>query len=137
MTEDQVVNWIEELTQQSGETCDKWAKDHNISGAYLSDVLARKRHPGPTMLAILGLEKHVVYLPKGRRPRATISQMPAHWKDPAPGMPVHLSKYFHRTLIDQSGWHWVIDQCEKERARRAAEKSENGGNSINPEQKIE
>lgn len=39
----------------------EWAKTHNLSPAYVSDVLKGKRGPGQSILDALGLVKRVEY----------------------------------------------------------------------------
>ncbi len=39
----------------------RWATEHNISGAYVSDVINGRREPGKSVLRPLHLEKRVVY----------------------------------------------------------------------------
>jgi len=41
-----------------------FAKAHNLSRPYVTDLLAGNRFPGDKVLDILGLEKIVVYRPK-------------------------------------------------------------------------
>ena len=47
--------------------CDKaggqkfWAEAHNMKAAYVSDVLNKRRDPGPSVLVALGLERVVTY----------------------------------------------------------------------------
>jgi DNA-binding transcriptional regulator YdaS (Cro superfamily) len=41
-----------------------WARDHNLSPAYVSDVINGRREPGPAILEALGIERVVVYRPK-------------------------------------------------------------------------
>lgn len=43
-----------------------WAMQHEMSPAYVSDVLQSVRAPGPTICAALGLERVVYYVPAGR-----------------------------------------------------------------------
>lgn len=43
------------------------AAEHlGVSGAYLSDILHRKRDPGPKVLEVLGLREVKIYVPEGR-----------------------------------------------------------------------
>ena len=39
-----------------------WAARHSISPAYVSDVLRKKRNPGPSILKALNLVKVVAYM---------------------------------------------------------------------------
>ena len=38
-----------------------WATQHHVSVTYLSDVLARRRPPGPAILDALGIERVETY----------------------------------------------------------------------------
>ena len=37
------------------------ADELGISAVYLSDIYKGKRHPGPAVLAVLGLEREIIY----------------------------------------------------------------------------
>jgi len=39
----------------------RWAKEHGISAAYVSDVLNGRREPGKSILGVLRLAKLVLY----------------------------------------------------------------------------
>ena len=53
---------ISRLTRMcSTQTQRQVAEALNISPSYLSDILLGKREPGPTVLAALGLVRHVDY----------------------------------------------------------------------------
>jgi DNA-binding transcriptional regulator YdaS (Cro superfamily) len=41
-----------------------WARSHNLSPAYVSDVINGRREPGPAILEALGIERVVSYRPK-------------------------------------------------------------------------
>ena len=38
-----------------------WARQHNISPQYVTDVLNERREPGPSILDALGIEKLISY----------------------------------------------------------------------------
>ena len=44
----------------------QWAKEHDVSPAYVSDVLAGRRDPGKKILDALGLERVVTYRPSSK-----------------------------------------------------------------------
>jgi hypothetical protein len=60
MTLDQVLSLLRRECRKSGSQS-AWAKAHGVSGAYVSDVLQKRREPGEGILRPLGLEKAVTY----------------------------------------------------------------------------
>jgi transcriptional regulator with XRE-family HTH domain len=49
------------MRRVDGSTQRQVAEDMGVSQAYLSDVLLRKRAPGPKILHALGLQQRIVY----------------------------------------------------------------------------
>jgi hypothetical protein len=43
-----------------------WARQHGLTGAYVSDVLQAKRAPGVSILEALGVEREITYRKKRR-----------------------------------------------------------------------
>lgn len=66
MDEINVLTKLEMACKRAGSQL-AWAKAHGISPAYLSSVLGYERHPGPKLLAALGLRKVISYEPVGRK----------------------------------------------------------------------
>jgi hypothetical protein len=60
MTADDVRNLLRRACEQAG-TAAAWAKNHDLSAAYVSDTLSRKREPGPAILRALGLTSETQY----------------------------------------------------------------------------
>ena len=60
MTEDEVREMLRAAVAQAGSQ-GAWAKAAGISQAYAHDVLNRRRAPGASILAALGLERVVTY----------------------------------------------------------------------------
>ncbi len=60
MTLDEVLALLAKQCERAGSQV-AWAKANGVSGAYVSDVLARRREPGESILAALGLERVVTY----------------------------------------------------------------------------
>jgi hypothetical protein len=58
MSVDEVLNLLRDSCRQAGSQR-KWASRHGVSAAYVSDVLAQAREPGPAILQALGIEKQV------------------------------------------------------------------------------
>lgn len=56
MTLDDVLNLLAKECERAGSGA-KWAAANGVSREWVSAVLARKRPPGPTILAALGLER--------------------------------------------------------------------------------
>jgi hypothetical protein len=70
MTDDDVIERLREACQQAGSQR-MWADKHNISGAYVNDVLRGRRGPGDSILAALGLTRRWHYdEAAGKRRRA-------------------------------------------------------------------
>lgn len=67
MTADDVRNLLRKACDKSGSNR-AWAKAHDVSPAYVSDVLLKRREPGPAILDPLGLEaeeeRRVIYRKK-------------------------------------------------------------------------
>lgn len=55
MTEDDVRALLHKATEKAGGVR-AWARAHNLSAAYVSDVRLGRRSLGPAILAALGLE---------------------------------------------------------------------------------
>lgn len=60
MTLDQVLTLLRRECEKAGSQ-HAWAKASGVTGAYVSDVLNRRREPGAGILAPLGLEKVETY----------------------------------------------------------------------------
>jgi len=60
MTLDQVLALLRRECEKAGSQ-DAWARSNGVTGAYVSDVLNRRREPGDGILRPLGLEKTTVY----------------------------------------------------------------------------
>ena len=58
-TREQLIEFMQK--RQGPRTAKEFAEELGISAAYLSDIYAGKREPGPTVLEKLSLEKDVVY----------------------------------------------------------------------------
>lgn len=56
------------LTTAANGNVSAWAKQNNISGAYVSDVLAGRREPGEKILQALGLIRVVTFQPADATP---------------------------------------------------------------------
>ena len=55
MTTDDVRDLLKRACERAG-TQGAWAKAHEVSAAYVSDVLLGRRDPGPAICEALGLE---------------------------------------------------------------------------------
>ncbi|WP_158871485.1 helix-turn-helix transcriptional regulator [Antarcticirhabdus aurantiaca] len=53
---DDVVRLLHEVCREAGSQ-KSWAEAHDLSPAYVSDVIAGRRDPGASVLAALGLER--------------------------------------------------------------------------------
>ena len=62
-TLDEVVDLLRVHTQ--GRKAAEFAREAGISTGYVYDVLKRRYPPGPKMLAALGVQKVVLYVPDG------------------------------------------------------------------------
>lgn len=60
MDANQVRTQLRRATEKAG-TALNWARAHDVSTAYLSDVMTGKRQPGEKILDALGLERVVTY----------------------------------------------------------------------------
>lgn len=60
MTLDQVLALLRRECAKAGNQA-AWAKAHDVSPAYVSDVLMRRREPGDAILRPLGLERITSY----------------------------------------------------------------------------
>jgi hypothetical protein len=60
MTADDVRTLLRRAIEQTG-TAAAWATQHDLSPAYVSDTLNRKREPGPAILRALGLTSETQY----------------------------------------------------------------------------
>lgn len=60
MTLDGVIQLLEQACRKTG-SASAFAVQHKVSPAYLSDIIARNRMPGPKVLRALGLRKVVLY----------------------------------------------------------------------------
>lgn len=60
MTIDDVLRLLRRECEKAGSQS-AWAKAAGVSGAYVNDVLQRRREPGAAILAPLGLEKVETY----------------------------------------------------------------------------
>jgi hypothetical protein len=60
MTADDVRNLLRNACEKAG-TAAAWAKDNDLSAAYVSDTLSKKREPGPAILKALGLTSEMQY----------------------------------------------------------------------------
>lgn len=49
------------LSERCGDNVSAWAREHDISPAYVSDVLHRRREPGEKILTALGIERVIEY----------------------------------------------------------------------------
>lgn len=64
LTEQQVISQLRAAASAAGSQR-AYAESIGVSEAYLSDVLASRRTPGPKVLAALGLEAVVLYQSAG------------------------------------------------------------------------
>jgi hypothetical protein len=55
MTADDVRNLLSRACDQAG-GIRSWAREHGLSAAYVSDVLAKRREPGPSICEAFGLQ---------------------------------------------------------------------------------
>lgn len=61
---------IDELRAVLAGACEKaggqsaWAKSHGLSAPYISDILKKRREPGPQVLDALGFERIITYRAK-------------------------------------------------------------------------
>jgi hypothetical protein len=60
MTADDVRNLLRRAVQEAG-TASAWAEANDLSAAYVSDTLSKKREPGPAILKALGLTSEMQY----------------------------------------------------------------------------
>jgi len=60
MTADDVRKLLKNAVAEVG-TAAAWAAKHNLSPAYVSDTLNKKREPGPAILKALGLTSEMQY----------------------------------------------------------------------------
>lgn len=75
MTIDEVLAALRLKCDEAGSQ-NAWAQAVGVTGAYVSDVLNKRREPGKSILDPLGLEKRVTYEPKlqtnrSRNPKST------------------------------------------------------------------
>jgi hypothetical protein len=70
MTLDEVIALLRRRCEAGGGQ-NAWAKANGVSGAYVSDVLSRRREPGQSILDPLGLEKVVGYRRKSQNSSRT------------------------------------------------------------------
>jgi hypothetical protein len=54
MNADAVRDLLAKAVERAG-TLRQWARDHELSAAYVSDVLAKRREPGPSICGALGV----------------------------------------------------------------------------------
>lgn len=55
MTADDVRIMLKEACNEAG-SIRAWSREHDLSAAYISDIIVGRREPGPSVLSILGLE---------------------------------------------------------------------------------
>lgn len=67
LTKADVVRALRTAIHLVGGSQARWAAQHQLSRAYVNDVLIGKRDPGPAVLDALGLEKIPPAPPKYRR----------------------------------------------------------------------
>lgn len=60
MTLEQALALLKRQCEKAGGQA-SWAKQHNMSAPYVSDVLAGRRDPGEKVLTALGLVKTIIY----------------------------------------------------------------------------
>ena len=60
MNADEVRNLLRRVCQTAGSAA-AWAKDHDLSPAYVSDTINKRRDPGPAILEALGIEAKTEY----------------------------------------------------------------------------
>jgi hypothetical protein len=60
MTLDQVLERLQASVKRAGSQRE-WARKVGVSEAYLSDVLLRRREPGPAILEPLGIHVEPIY----------------------------------------------------------------------------
>jgi hypothetical protein len=60
MTADDVRNLLRNACEKAG-TAAAWADANDLSAAYVSDTLSKKREPGPAILKALGLTSEMQY----------------------------------------------------------------------------
>jgi len=60
LSESRVVDLLKSDVKSHGSRA-KWRENHGISKTYLSDVLARRRPPGPKICDILGITVSRIY----------------------------------------------------------------------------
>lgn len=63
MTLDDVLRRLENHIHAKGGAA-SWAREMDISASYISDVLNRRREPGPRILKAMGLESVTIYQEK-------------------------------------------------------------------------
>jgi hypothetical protein len=68
LTIDQVLERLRASVERVGSQR-AWARKSNVSEAYLSDVLLRRREPGPAILEPLGVHAETIYLLTKMAPR--------------------------------------------------------------------
>ena len=57
---DRVLHELRKACEAAGSQI-AWANEHNVSAAYLSDVLNKRRDPSGTLLGALGYERVILY----------------------------------------------------------------------------
>lgn len=60
MNEDDVRKILEDECERCGGQA-AWAWRNNVSASYVSDTLCKRKGPGPTLLAALGIKKVATY----------------------------------------------------------------------------
>ena len=58
MTRDDVIKLLDRMVDRAGSRA-ALAKEIDVSPAYIGDVLLGKRDPGPAILNVLGLRRHI------------------------------------------------------------------------------
>ncbi len=67
---DMTIDRVRELLRQACETAGSqsaWAQAHEMTGAYVSDVINGRREPGPKVLRALGLSRVTCYKVEGTK----------------------------------------------------------------------
>jgi len=59
LTMPDLIKWMER--KQGTRTNKEFAEVLGLSGAYLGDIYASKRDPGPKVLRVLGVKRHIMY----------------------------------------------------------------------------
>ena len=59
LTQDGLIRWLEK--RQGTRNNKEFAESLGLSGAYLGDIYAKKREPGPKVLRAIKVKRHIMY----------------------------------------------------------------------------